>query len=274
VVLAGLAAGLAACGSTPSSSPVVDAASADEAVTADAPAPADLALAADAAPQVVEGWLARDFIVSVPTAPGPLMAQIISAVLRRNAGGDPADGRLVWLLRVEPLSETEGRLSFGVGEILDEPGEIYRFRSDLPPVVVSAVRHQALDGDAGPDYWDFSVDQMTVPFAMPLHPGGADPASVLTSLPGYRLDVSRGPTYPWPYLSVLDAQMDQQAACAVWANGINLLDYLDDLPTQNVSGDTGSVDYQTCASRSQPGETFSLSIRITTFYPINLVVDQ
>lgn len=226
----------------------------------------------DAGPTVVEAWIARDFMAAF--GEGAPVPNVLEDILRRNAAGEPAGSQLIWLLRVEPTSATEARLSWGLGEIVDAASNLYRFLPSRPPVVVTGA-NWGEPTDAGPPLPHYFSTAVAAPFEMPVAPtAGTHPASVLSVLPGYDVLVQWGPTSVWPEFSIEKAYISQEAACSVWINNVNLLDFLDDYPTESIGSATGSVDYQTCACQCAFGETFFFSLEIVTFYPVNLLVEQ
>lgn len=219
--------------------------------------------------QLVVGWLARDFSISL----SPMDAQLAQQ-LRENAAGLPPEGRLIFLLRLEDLSTTQGRVTYGLGEPAPEAGsDVYRFIASPPPTAVLLERQ--ID-DGGPSRYSASVD--AVPFLLPVYPEGSDPPSIFTAVPRpegpYWVSVATGlPGIPWPSFEVASAWVTQAMACAVYAKGINLLDALDGDPTKGLHNQAvGSIDPVSCACSCSPNEGWRLHTFTFEFEQVTLLV--
>jgi hypothetical protein len=250
-----------------------------DATVEDAPTSSDAqdAVVADAADapdgaggQLVVGWLARGFSLSL----SPMDAQL-EQQLRENAAGLPPEGRLIFLLRLEDLSETQARLTYGLGEPAPEGGsDAYRFLASSPPAIVPLNRYIE---DGGPSRYVAYID--SVPFSIPVYPDGTDPPSTFsaTVTPDgpYWVTVATGLVgVPWPAFEIHEAWVTQPMACLVYAKGINLLDALDGDPTKGIHGSTvGSFDPASCfCNCDSPNDGWRLHFFRFEFEQVTLLV--
>jgi hypothetical protein len=266
VALAGLLAWLGCHGATGSGGQP-DAAS--DAILDDAPVAEDGAVLDsaphDVGPRIVSALLARQFEVHVGGATLSDLGGRLAAVLARNALGDPPGARQ-FVLRVEEITDSQARLTLGVAERVgtaDPP--VYRFATDPAPLVVDAWGGIDVYASAA-EYWSDSVSQ---PYQIAVLPDPPDPMSLLIGepAPSYHLRLTLAFLQDTVDLSLFGASITASTACQVWADGMNLLDYLDDGDVDN------SVDTQTCESLVPLDTQWGLDVYLSSFDDVSLIAD-
>jgi len=224
----------------------------------------------DAALQVVPAWLAHSF--DIPSRVG---GRSLEAIAEANAAGDPPEGLLLFILRIEELPDNSARITWGIGEPDPSGAEgRYRYRSAPPPQ--QAVLPDKSEADGG--FRRYTGALVDAPVTLPLTPGGSDPPGDFVAVPCPTLNIQstllRIPS-TGPQLYLYDRCLSSESACHVWVNGQNLLDTLDGLPTQGLYGaTTGSVDFATCAYWGPEQEPWNLQLLgMWNFTPVELVLE-
>jgi hypothetical protein len=276
VLLLLLALTTLACGGRSASSTTPD----DAAPLADA-SQDDAAETQDAGPTIVKAWLATGVVyiqgLHPPYNPFPMRGP--TGVLEANFGGEPPEGRIIFLFRLREVGASAAEITYGLGEpATDLPGEAYRFRTDPPPSVLLGSRR--VWGDAGaPDLKDYATDQVAPALSFPLTPGAPDAPFVFTveSAVGSAGMVVNAST--WDDQAVFHIEgggVTAMGLCPVWLDGWNMLDVYDGLPTLGIAGyDWSSVDYATCDSWGDNAQDWYQldEFSINRFRQVDLAVD-
>jgi hypothetical protein len=219
----------------------------------------------DAGPLIVSALLARQFEVQLGGATVSDIGGRLAALLARNALGDPPGARQ-FVLRSEVLSDSQARLTLGVAERVGTASPpVYRFTTDPAPLVVDVWGGVNIYTSEA-EYWTDSVSQ---PFQIAVLPDPPDPMSLLIGEPAlsYHLRLAFAILEDTVDLSLFGSFITASTACSVWADGMNLLDFLDD-------GDVnGSVDTQTCESLVPLDTQWGVDVYVSSFDPVSLIAD-